>query len=142
MSPFSYSIDNVTVDDGYWGETGRFDIPAQHSVAGWFEFCLGLRVKIWGPISAGWSFRFKSLLHESRARHGEPWYIPGFGTRGSSIGGSFSISYTLPIHRMNKVTAEDVLKSINDNLQATVSGEEPVDTTGVSQAADTTEIIE
>jgi hypothetical protein len=97
FTPFSYSINNVTVNSPYWGETAQFDIPAQHATVGWFEFTLGLRVKLWGPISAGWEFKYHARLHESKNQYGDPWYIPGYGTRSSALAGSFSISYTLPL---------------------------------------------
>lgn len=110
FSPFSYAVDDVTVNSSYWGETATFDIPSQHVSAGWFELNLGLRVKIWGPISAGWSFRYKQLIHQSRAQYGDPWYIPGFGTR-TAVGGAISIVYTLPLDRLNKKKAEGVVNS-------------------------------
>lgn len=98
FSAFSYSIDGVTVDAPYWGETAHFDIPAQHGTAGWGELRFGLRVKLWGPISAGWSVRFKHMIHRGKAAYGEPWYTPGFGTPGL-LSGSVSIIYTLPLQR-------------------------------------------
>ncbi len=105
FSPFSYSVDDVTLDGGYWSEPSKFNIPAQHATIGWLEFVIGLRVKIWGPISAGWSVRYKKKLHSSVATNGEPWYIPGFGSPGA-ISGSFSVSYTLPMRKFNKAATE------------------------------------
>ena len=108
FSPFSFAVDNVTVKSPYWDEVAVFDIPSQNVTAGWFELNFGLRVKIWGPISAGWTFRYKSILHESKAAYGKPWYIPGYGTR-NSISGSFSIVYTLPLDHLNKKKDKDVV---------------------------------
>ena len=88
--------DGITGEDPYWQQTQGFNIPSQSATAGWMEICIGLRVKLWRNISAGWKLRYHSILHESRCDYGEPWYIPGFGTRESSITGSFSIYYTLP----------------------------------------------
>ncbi len=102
MSPFSYSVDDVRLPDSYWGETATFNIPAQHVTVGWFEVTVGLRVKLWGPISAGWQFKFHSILHQSAAPYGRPWYIPGYGTRGTPITGSFSVVYTIPLSGLNK----------------------------------------
>lgn len=101
FSAFSYSIDDVTVDAPYWGESAHFDIATQHGTAGWGEFVAGLRVKLWGPISAGWTVRFKHMIHRGKAPRGEPWYTPGFGTAGL-VSGSLSIIYTLPLKRVNK----------------------------------------
>ena len=110
FSPFSFSVDDVTLTDGYWSETSKFDIPAQHVSVGWVEFTLGLRVKLWGPLSAGWNLRVKSILHQSKTPYGKPWYVPGFGTPGM-ISGSFSFSYTLPLTHLNKPKAEAVINS-------------------------------
>lgn len=102
FSPFSYSISNVTVNSPYWDESATFDIPSQRATAGWFEVGFGLRVKLWGPISAGWTFKYRSILHESKATYGKPWYIPGFGSRSSAISGSISVIYTIPFKQANK----------------------------------------
>lgn len=114
FSPFSYAVDDVVLNSEYWGETSRFDIPSQNATASWFEIGLGLRVKIWGPISAGWEFKYHSLSHCSKGQYGEPWYIPGYGTRGSSITGSFSISYTISLSHLNKKAEEAVINSDNE----------------------------
>lgn len=111
FSPFSFAVNNITVNSPYWDETVRFDIPSQHVTAGWFELVLGLRVKIAGPISAGWAFKYQQIIHQSKTAVGEPWYIPGFGSRGSSVSGSFSIIYTLPLKGSNKPADTDVLNA-------------------------------
>lgn len=107
FSPFTWAIDDITLSSGYWDESVRFSIPSQSATAGWGELCLGLRIRLGGNIRAGWMLRFHALLHESRNEHGEPWYIPGFGSRGQSITGSFTISYTLPL---NKAKTDAVLR--------------------------------
>ncbi len=113
FSPFSYTVGDVTLDSPYWDESTTFSIPAQHATAGWFEFCLGLRVRLWGPISAGWNVKYQTILHESRATYGKPWYIPGYGSRSGAITGSFSIIYTIPFHRggLNKISDDNVDKT-------------------------------
>lgn len=109
FSPFSWSVSNITLNSPYWDETMRFDIPSQHSTAGWFEFRLGLRIRLGGNISAGWMVRYSAILHESKNPHGKPWYIPGFGSRGQALNGSFSISYTLPLGRRPALDVSDIL---------------------------------
>lgn len=94
FSSFNYNLNGVTVSDGYWGETTTMDFPRQHCSLVYMNLLFGIRVKIAGPVSLGWQFRFKTRLHESKAPMGKPWYIPGFGTRGGSIAGSFSVFYT------------------------------------------------
>lgn len=93
FSAFSYSLDNVWMNDSYWGENPTIAFPRQNVTAGWGELVLGLRVKIAGPISAGWMFRYHTLLHQTHPATGDAWYIPGFGPSASSITGSFSIVY-------------------------------------------------
>lgn len=106
FTPFSYSVDNITLDSPYWGETAVFNIPSQHATAGWGEVIFGLRVKLWGPISAGWTFKYRALLHESKAPYGKPWYVPGYGSRTAPVSGSFSIVYTIPGKKIVRVPDE------------------------------------
>lgn len=101
FSTFSYRLDNVTFDDSYWGQSGSIAFPRQNVTAGWFEIGIGLRVKIAGPISAGWMMRYHSLLHQTKPATGEAWYIPGFGSSGSALTGSFSFIYTFGLSDKN-----------------------------------------
>lgn len=109
FAPFSYSVDDVHLNDSYWGESSVINVPAQHATAGWFELCLGLRVRLWGPISAGWTFKYHTILHESRAAYGKPWYLPGYGSRNGAVTGAFSIVYTIPLRHLNKKAAAEVI---------------------------------
>lgn len=111
FSPFSYSISDITLDAPYWEEDARFDIPSQRSTVGWFELVFGLRVRLWGPISAGWSVKYHTILHESTARYGQPWYIPGYGSRSGALTGSFSVSYTFSLDKLNKRKDSEVIDS-------------------------------
>lgn len=101
-SHFSYELRDVAISDPYWGENQTVNFPAQTSNVSYLQVLFGLRVKIWKPISMGWNIRFRALLHETAQPSGQPWYIPGYGARGGVISGSFSIFYTLPLHRAKK----------------------------------------
>lgn len=105
FSPFKWQVTDVRPTDDYWGAGATTDFPSQSSLTGYLEFLAGVKVKIYGPISMGWTFRYHHILHQSNKLHGEPWYIPGYGSRGSSIGASFSIYYTLPFDRLRKKSA-------------------------------------
>lgn len=111
FSNFSYSVEDVKTGSDYWGDHGTMSVPSQRVSAGWLELGIGLRVKIWGPISAGWTVKFHSMVHTSRATYGEPWYIPGFGTKNSPLSASISISYTIPLKHLNKEKPADVIPS-------------------------------
>lgn len=107
FSAFRYSVENVHFDNNYWGEAGTINFPTQNVNAGWFELVLGLRVKIVGPISAGWMFRYHSMLHHTTPATGDAWYIPGFGTANSSITGSFSIVYNFHFKHKEPVAVDE-----------------------------------
>jgi hypothetical protein len=78
ISSFSYNLENLTFSGGYWGQdTSPF--LNEKAVAGWFEAIAGVRVKVFGPISLGWSIHYKSILHVSNGDHSVPPYIPGYG---------------------------------------------------------------
>ncbi len=97
FSPFSFSVDDVHLNNSYWGENPTFNIPSQNMTVGWAEVVFGLRVKLSGPLSAGWAVKYQSILHQSKAPYGEPWYIPGFGSRNAHLSASFSFIYTFDI---------------------------------------------
>ncbi len=105
LSPFKYNIEDVTITSTYWDETAYPQIPTQSSTVTWWEFNIGLQVKIWGPVSAGWSFRYHRIMHETLNAYGKPWYIPGYGARTTNIAGSINITYTLD---MNKILGRKV----------------------------------
>lgn len=102
FSALSFSVTDITVDSPYWQETGHPSIPSQKATAGWVEFALGLRVKIAGPISAGWMIKYHGLVHQSKPEYGQPWYIPGYGSRGSTLSASIMLTYTLPINNKRR----------------------------------------
>lgn len=105
ITPFSFSVDNFKVGSDYWDSDVNGSIPSQKCVAGYYELVAGLRVKLYGPISAGWTFKFHGLAHCSKPSGGEPWYIPGYGTRGRSVTGAFSVYYTMDLSRFNRGNA-------------------------------------
>lgn len=98
LSHFSYDINDVTLDDPYWQESITMNFPTQTTTTGYLELGVGLNVKIWGPISAGWNVRYHKVLHHSKEPNGAPWYVPGMGKRASSLGVQVTLSYTLPLH--------------------------------------------
>lgn len=98
FSPFSYSVDNITVDNSYWGEQSVFNIPRQNASVGYLEVTAGVRVNIVSRFSIGWDLRFRSILHESSPKYGKPMYIPGYGKRGSALSGSISLVWTFGLN--------------------------------------------
>lgn len=97
ISPFTFAVDDIRTSDPYWGETGTFSIPSHRVFAGWVEVGLGLRVRLWGAISAGWTVKYHSVLHLSGTDLGQPWYIPGYGSRNGAVTGAVHVYYTIPL---------------------------------------------
>ncbi len=98
-STFKYDIYDATVNETYWRESHHPTIMSQRSHAIWGEAVLGLRIKLWGPISAGWQLKYHGLFKYKKTENSDPWYIPGYGTRTSTLATMFSIYYTLPLSR-------------------------------------------
>lgn len=99
FSPFTWTLRDVTSVGDYWGDPSLMDFPDINSTTGYFEFLLGLRVKIWNNISMGWTARYHSVIHQSASPHGKPWYIPGYGGKGTPLSASLSIFYTIPLNK-------------------------------------------
>jgi hypothetical protein len=95
FSPFSYSYNNVVVQNNYWGTdiSQNFDNVTTTKV--WFEIVAGIRVEVLKNIYMGWTVRNKKLLGEDVLGELSPWYIPGFGVKGegSSWGVNYAIGY-------------------------------------------------
>ena len=131
FSKFSYSIEDITINSTYWDDTAHPTIPSQHPFVSWYEIVMGLKVKLWGPISAGWTFRFHGIAHETKTPYGRPWYIPGYGSRNGKITGSFTISYTLDL---NKKTIQSVNPTEPEFLIPTPESDDPY-TPGITTAS-------
>jgi hypothetical protein len=54
---------------------------------------VGVDAKIWGPLHLGWSVRYHLKLSTKEGEHGNVWYIPGYGKRGSAMGGTFNVGF-------------------------------------------------
>lgn len=126
FSPFSYEITDVTVNSPYWDETGGFDIPSQNVTASYFEFLIGIKVSVWRDFSLGWTLKYHSVMNDGNPRYGKPWYIPGFGTSGSSWAGGFSIYYTIPLNKRRPAVVGNV--GVEPPLAG--GGDTSVETTG------------
>jgi len=98
-SPFSYDVTGAHYVNSYWQEDASFDLKGEHSHALWGEAGAGIKVKLAGPVSMGWMIRYHGIFNYGKNEHSRPWFIPGYGPRGSSLGLSMTLYYTLPLHR-------------------------------------------
>lgn len=94
-----WSVTDITVDEGYWNDPSHFTLDGLSSTTGFLEISFGLRVRIVGGLSAGWNIIYHTILHSSKAPHGQPMYIPGYGKRSSAVTGSFSFAYTFDLNK-------------------------------------------
>jgi hypothetical protein len=78
FSSFHYDLDHLSLSENYW-PAQTLSLLHEQATAGWFEALSGIRVRVAGPVSAGWSIHYKSLLHCSKGDHSDPPYIPGYG---------------------------------------------------------------
>lgn len=108
FSTYKWSVLDVTVDEGYWNAPTSYSLKDLSNTAGYLEITFGLKVKIAGNFSAGWTIVYHTVLHESKSPYGKPMYIPGYGKRNGAFTGNFSIMYTIPI---NKKTLSEVKKT-------------------------------
>ncbi len=108
FSSFSYDITDITINSSYWQETNSFDILNQKTTAIYGEVVLGLKVKIWKAFSMGWSFRYHHLFKCEDTQNSSAWYIPGFGTRNSKLSATFSLVYTIPLAKTEKVETPEI----------------------------------
>ena len=105
-SPFSYEVTDVNYVNNYWLEYLNFDLTGLHSHALWGEGVVGLKVRIIDRFSVGWLLHYHGIFNYGKNEHAKPWYIPGYGPRGSSLGFSLSVCYTLPLYREEPAPAK------------------------------------
>jgi len=97
-SSFTYDVTDVIYANSYWQEYLTYDLLGQKSHALWGEVAAGLRVKLFDRLSMGWSIRYHGLFNYGKSEQARPWFIPGYGPRGNSLGLSVSVIYVLPFH--------------------------------------------
>ena len=68
---------------------GVHDSPCyQH----WAEVVFGIDSQVFGPFHLGWSVRYRRRLAHDDGITGKTWYVPGFGTQGSTkLGATFNV---------------------------------------------------
>ena len=77
----------------------------------------------------GWEVKVHNTLHSSKTKYGDPWYVPGFGTKGSLFTGALSFSYTLPFPASKKKRKELYAPVQDAALPAPAENTTPVEAT-------------
>lgn len=97
FSAFNYDLTNLTFSGGYWGQPAATSLLNEHASAGWLDAVAGVRVKVFGPFSLGWSIHYRSVLHVRNGSSSVPQFIPGYGQNVKPYAGiNAHIYYKLP----------------------------------------------
>lgn len=94
MSHFNYSLNNILIEDKYWGGSEVINEDALTTTKLWFEIVAGMRVPIYRKIYMGWNVRNKRLITRTKEGENAPWYIPGYGLGNTAVWGfSYIVGY-------------------------------------------------
>ncbi len=94
-----YAYAKYTVDmsrplllDPVWGGQSWWGVDGQSCWQHWAEVVVGIYAKVAGPLHMGWSVRYRRRLAHEDGPTDKTWYVPGFGTQGSTkLGVLFNI---------------------------------------------------
>lgn len=93
FTSFKYDLSHPGVEDPVWGGTTPYEASGMKCSCHWLEAGLGVDVKLVGPLHLGWSVRYKQRLSANEGPLGKSWYVPGYGTSGTtSFGALFNVS--------------------------------------------------
>lgn len=92
MGFMDYHINNVVLEDPYWGAGTEVSFEKPFVYTGWVELIGGVRINLAKGFTMGWSVRFRTLLHTTAENKVYVWYTPGYG---KSDGNAFTFNYTL-----------------------------------------------
>ncbi len=89
----SYKIDvaREPFPDPTWKWRTSYGVLDDQCYQHWLEALIGIDAKVAGPLHLGWSVRFRRRLFHDDGIIGQTWYVPGYGTQGSTkIGYTFN----------------------------------------------------
>lgn len=93
---FNYDAGPLQVPDPVWKGEATYEARDQKCAYGWIEAVAGVDAKLWKFIHLGWSVRYRARVHQKYGDAGEPWYVPGYGKKGSSrIGATFNVVFEI-----------------------------------------------
>jgi hypothetical protein len=100
ISPFSYKIENLAVEDFYWEQTYLFNAKGS-TVGQWAEFVAGVKTPVYKNICVGVSVRFRQFLYIQEKQEGDKIirqsYAPGFGDKDDGKWGfRYTVGYFFP----------------------------------------------
>ena len=90
----SYKVDIIreNLPDPVWKSAAGFGVEGMACNMHWMEAVFGIDAKVFGPLHLGWNVRYKRRLFHNDGDLGTTWYVPGFGTQGSTkLGAAFNV---------------------------------------------------
>ena len=96
FSRFNFDVRSTDIKDPIYGNDVSFSVSSAKSTIHWAEVVAGLETRIVGPLSLGWTFRYKIRIAEKVPSVGHAWYVPGYGRNDShALGGTFNLILNL-----------------------------------------------
>lgn len=96
FSNFNYDYSNPDFYDEVYKLSAPINFKDLDGKMHWLEICVGVETRIWKFIRLGWTLRFKPRIYTDFSKHGDPWYVPGFGKNGSTTwGGSVNLMFDI-----------------------------------------------
>lgn len=104
---FKYDISGPDLFDPVWHDSTPYSFKDVSGKQAWIELVFGVETRIWSIFHLGWTVRYKNKLMGDFGSEGGPWYVPGFGKKGtSSLGATFNLIFDI----QDKLTANGVKK--------------------------------
>ncbi|MDO4957258.1 MAG: DUF6048 family protein [Bacteroidales bacterium] len=97
---YKFDASGPNIKDPLWQDSQPFDYEGLSSHRTWFEAVWGLEAEILHNFHMGFMLRYKQRLSEKEPIQATPYYVPGFGTGGSS---GFTASYYLTFDLSKKI---------------------------------------
>lgn len=98
FTSYSMSISHPTYKDPTWQWETVYDVDGERCHQHWVEALFGLDARVFGPVRLGWSVRYRRRLHRNEGVTENAWYVPGYGTSGSSkLGVSFNVGVDINV---------------------------------------------
>lgn len=91
----SYKVDIYaeSLVDPVWQQPVSYGVAGESCRQHWAEVLFGLEAKVAGPLHLGWSVRLKRRLFHNDGLTEKTWYVPGFGTQGTTrLGAAFYVT--------------------------------------------------
>lgn len=93
FTAYKVDITSPQLVDPVWQRPVHYGVEGEACSQHWAEVLFGLEAKVAGPLHLGWSVRFKRRLFHNDGLTEKTWYVPGYGTQGTTkLGAAFYVT--------------------------------------------------